>query len=491
MLVKKFEAPTMKEALELVKTHLGPEAIILSAKDNNQGFGLVGKSSVEVTAAVSETQIKKRQIAEARLRPTEKDRLRSSPARMQKQFIQKSMNRYLIDDVPSTETVIAKPTRYIDIGDDQIVPGQSQARRQSFVEESPQNANESKRRVREAARSAFSAAQATFQETKNTPVRSQPIADYSAAAKIQSQKEILSLKSEIEQLKGLLENLKRAPTHSLSVSSLHPGAHEGLPYEMSFLYTRLTESGISAEFATAICKKALTELSAEQSKKKSLVDAWAAKNMMSEILLTTDAHAQGLHVFVGGSGHGKTSALVRMASHLVIREHKSVAIVTTDTRRVGAAEQLRIYAQILNVPFAIIRSKSDWVQVLANLRGTHSILVDNPGLSLKNLEEIDLIQSLMPPADHKKTVHMVMSINQKDADAYELGRRYRLLHMDDVIFTKLDESVNHGLIYNFQKEFKLPLHSFGIGPMIPEDYELATKERVIDLVFKISKLKNT
>lgn len=488
MLVKKFEAPTMKEALNLVKTHLGPDAIILSAKDNNQGFGLVGKSSVEVTAAVSETQMKKRQIAEAKLRPEEKEKLRNSTAKVQKQFIQKSINRYLTieeDSLPQ-EPEVAAPKRYIDIGDDQVAPGQAQARRQSFVEQPQQVHSEATRRVREAARSALSAAQSTFQDTKKTAPAH--VTDYTPIQKGQNQREILSLKSEVEQLKGLLENMKRTPAPMLS--SLHPGANEGLPYEMTFLYSRLTDSGISFENAAAICKKALSELSAEQVRKKPLIDAWAAKNMLNEISLSTDPYASGLHIFVGGSGHGKTSALVRMASHLVIREHKSVAIVTTDTRRMGAAEQLKIYAQILNVPFAVVRNKADWANIVHSLKGTHAILVDNPGLSLKNLEEIDLIQELMPPADIKKVVHLVQSINQKDADAFELGRRYRLLHINDVIFTKLDESMNHGLIYNFQKEFKLPLHSFGIGPMIPEDFELATKERVIDLIFKISKLKN-
>jgi len=55
----------------------------------------------------------------------------------------------------------------------------------------------------------------------------------------------------------------------------------------------------------------------------------------------------------------------------------------------------------------------------------------------------------------------------------------------------LDESVQHGLIYNFQKKFGTPLHSFGIGPKVPEDFEAATKERVVDLIFKLTKIRKT
>ena len=80
MQVRKFEAKTMKEALELVKQHLGPEAIILSAKDNSRGFGLMGERSVEVTAAVSEETLRKKKLAEAKLREDPRTAF-SAPAR--------------------------------------------------------------------------------------------------------------------------------------------------------------------------------------------------------------------------------------------------------------------------------------------------------------------------------------------------------------------------------------------------------------------------
>src|SRR6476620_4534958 len=93
MQVKKFEAKTMKEALELVKIHLGPEAIILSAKDSHRGFGLMGERSVEVTAAVSEETLRKKKIAESRLREDLRERFQQIPASKQKEFINKAFDR--------------------------------------------------------------------------------------------------------------------------------------------------------------------------------------------------------------------------------------------------------------------------------------------------------------------------------------------------------------------------------------------------------------
>ena len=64
------------------------------------------------------------------------------------------------------------------------------------------------------------------------------------------------------------------------------------------------------------------------------------------------------------------------------------------------------------------------------------------------------------------------------------------MKVNDVIFTKLDESVNHGLIYDFQRSFGVPLHSFGIGSRIPEDFEMATRERVLDLIFRLTRINS-
>src|SRR3977135_799391 len=89
MQVKKFEAKSMKEALELVKVHLGPEAIILSAKDAHRGFGLMGEKSVEVTAAVSEETLRKKKMAESKLREDLRERFQQIPASKQREFINK------------------------------------------------------------------------------------------------------------------------------------------------------------------------------------------------------------------------------------------------------------------------------------------------------------------------------------------------------------------------------------------------------------------
>ena len=80
------------------------------------------------------------------------------------------------------------------------------------------------------------------------------------------------------------------------------------------------------------------------------------------------------------------------------------------------------------------------------------------------------------------------SVLARDEEAIDLASRYQMLGFHDVIFTRLDESSRQGLMLNFQERFRVPLHSFSYGSRIPEDYEFATKERVIDFLFKLSKV---
>ena len=117
MQVKKFEARTMKEALEMVKTQLGPDAIILSARDNNKSFGLVGEGSVEITAAVSEETLHRKKFVESRLRVEDKDKLNRSSAKIQKHIIDKMVTKYIDEKEAAAPKKITR-TRYIEIDDD-------------------------------------------------------------------------------------------------------------------------------------------------------------------------------------------------------------------------------------------------------------------------------------------------------------------------------------------------------------------------------------
>lgn len=463
MQVRKFEARTMKEALDLVKSQMGPEAIILSAKDNNKSFGLMGGSSVEVTAAITNETLKKKLLAEKKMKEEARLRFQRSSAKDQKQYIEKVFKRA---EAPSP-TPVARPLTkvpYIDIGDEMAVdhgpvrrPSSNNAPTQRYAAPAPQ------------VPTTYSTSLALTQALTAPPA-------------LKSER-VEALEVQIQELKTMLDKFNKVPQ---SFIGAHPGADEGIPYHLSDVYQRLQRRGLNSDLIVKAIRKAQATLGAESSKKSALVEGWIVQHFLKTILVSDQEKNSRYHVFVGSTGQGKTTSLVKFASQLIMKKKKRVAIVSLDTVKVGASDQLKIYAQILNVPFAVVRSAKDWETLEAKLDRVDHILVDAPGFTLKGQGEAQWLKEMLPPVRHGRELHLVQSIVARDEDVMGLAKRYSDLEFDDVIFTRIDESSRQGVMINFQNQFKKPIHSLGLGVQIPEDYELATKERIIDLIFRIT-----
>lgn len=477
MQVKKFEAKNMQEALEMVKRSLGPDAVILQAKDNASKFGIGGKSSIEVTAAVSEGMYRKKQIVEARMTEQIREKFQRTPASRQKQYIEKAFEKR--EQQPHELTTI----KYVDILDEkeELIPNPIGLNVEQALKAEQNSSASATQRIRQAAISAWNAGQETIEQP--VPKAAQHVQRHSHRAE-----EVFALKKEIKKLQGIIANFKQVPQ---TIITSHPGANEGINFELSAMFEKLTRAGVSSETAVAMLKQVQSTLSMETIKKQPYVDAWVAKRILETTRISEDRFSPTkYHVFVGGMGQGKTSTLVKFASQLVLKKRKKIIILSTDNKKIGASEQLKIFAQILNVPFCNIQSQSDWHKIDTQLKGIDHILVDFPGMHLRSEEELAYFSKMLPPTNGGRKIHYVQSLLTKDENAFKLYESYRGFGISDVIFTGLDEANQHGLIYNFQKRYNIPLHSFGIGPNIPEDFELATKERVVDLIFKLTKIKN-
>ncbi len=419
MQVKKFEARTMKDALEMVKSQMGPEAIILSVKDNQKSFGLVGDRSIEITAAVSDETLHKKNFVESKMRNQDRAKFAQVSARQQIDVIDKVIKKHLQKD-----EVRGHARRYVDIEDDYT----------------PEMAAE----VRH----------------KSEPIENQDLS---------------KLRSEIADLKELLN--RKAATHA--------GAQFGIAAHLNSTFEKLVQTGIRPEYAAELVLLVQKNLSSSQQYRKAAVEACLGRMFLSEI--KTDQCNKQIHLFVGPTGSGKTSTLIKYAGHLVVREKKRVALLSCDTEKVGASEQMKIFSQILNVPFALIKKRSDWLRVMGLLKSYDKILVDMPGKNLRTSVDTGALLNIMPPREIQEiATHLVLSVWAKDTELREMVKRYKQVHFTDLVFTGIDECSQPGLIYQIHKEVAKPLFGFGIGPRIPEDFEYATSERVIDLILQIT-----
>ncbi len=524
MQVKKFEAKSIKEAIDLVKFHLGPDAIILSAKENVKRFGLMGETSVEVTAAVSENRLRKKQFAERKLDTRSKERFLKATANNQKKFIDKVFDQSEMSSAEMEEgdelytsqaqeqtaadanaalraaaaKAAATPAvprengitgiRYADIGNDSYREGGVQTGHAPTPAANARRTNSAQTQTAAPAarptKASSSAPQSSTPQTAQTSVaQTTALTQGAISTGSVANEKISALQSEISYLKGLLDRFQRMPQGFVS---MHPGGEDGLPYELSFMFKKLTDAGMSHANVVEILKKANQLLPAEQKKKAPFVDGWVIKYLLDHLQIVDRPFKKKYQIFLGPTGQGKTSTVVKLACQLIMKAKKRVALISGDHVKVGAPDQFKIYAQILNAPYAMINSQQDWERLMPQLDDVDYVFVDTPGVNLKNPMDLDTIKNILPPTGVAADTHFVQSIMARDTEAFEIADRFRIIGFDDVIFTRLDEAVQHGLIYNFQKKFQLPLHSFGIGNSIPDDFEMATKERVVDLIFNLS-----
>ena len=148
---------------------------------------------------------------------------------------------------------------------------------------------------------------------------------------------------------------------------------------------------------------------------------------------------------------------------------------------------MKIFSQILNVPYISIRSVEDWDVVLPYLNKVDRVLVDFASLNLKSESEVEYLKNVIPYLMDQSRAHLVLSALTKETDLFEITQRYQKFNISDVIFTSMDDATSYSNILNFNLKTQLPLYAFGVGSRIPDDIEMATPERLIDLIFELTK----
>ena len=183
--------------------------------------------------------------------------------------------------------------------------------------------------------------------------------------------------------------------------------------------------------------------------------------------------------FVGPTGVGKTTTIAKIASMLKMNQKKKVALMTADTYRISAVEQLTTYANILDIPLRVIYS-ADEVAEARNQAGDYDvILVDTAGRSHKNREQRDDLEQLLNtvPPEHRE-VYLVLSATTKYRDLLRITDIYSQITDYSLIFTKLDETGSIGNILNLHMKTGAPLSYATFGQNVPDDISVIDPQNV-------------
>lgn len=188
-------------------------------------------------------------------------------------------------------------------------------------------------------------------------------------------------------------------------------------------------------------------------------------------------------LFAGPTGVGKTTTIAKIAATQSLWENRKVVLMTADTYRIAAVEQLRTYAKILSVPIEITAEPKDIQTALKKHRDADLILLDTAGRSHYDGTRIEELHALYD-AFMPDSVHLVLAANTKYRDMLNVIERMSVVPISALIFTKLDETSGYGTILNVLRDFDLPVSFFTIGQNVPNDIEIASGDRFVDFLLE-------
>ena len=188
--------------------------------------------------------------------------------------------------------------------------------------------------------------------------------------------------------------------------------------------------------------------------------------------------------FIGPTGVGKTTTIAKIASRFSVVEKKKIVLLTADTYRIAAAEQLRTYANILEVPFRIIYTPQEIRTAIEDYAAYDYIFVDTSGHSQKNTDQRDDTLALLRAADGQaeKEVYLVVSATTKYRDLLNIADTYKKLTDFRLVFTKLDETQCQGNLFNLRLHTDAPMSYVTCGQNVPDDIGEFDAQKTVKLL---------
>ncbi len=297
------------------------------------------------------------------------------------------------------------------------------------------------------------------------------------------------LSTEVAELKKELAGMR----HAITRTAYAPAQWIGVSQDQSDAYATLTAAELPAELAREIVQAAGDRLNGPRlppGRATSKTDASAFQRALAEEIssrFTTEATLgrspalPRIVALVGPPGSGKTTTLVKLAVNYGLAARRPVLLLSMDTHRVAAADQLRSYAAILGVGFQLLETVSSLAQTIEENRGKELIFIDTPGLAYGDLQDSESLAHFLATRVDIDT-HLVLPASMKAADLSRMVDAFEILRPQHLLFTKLDETRCYGPIFSEAARSGKPLSFFAAGQRIPEDLEAASPERVLEMV---------
>jgi flagellar biosynthesis protein FlhF len=263
-----------------------------------------------------------------------------------------------------------------------------------------------------------------------------------------------------------------------------------VPEELFEYYVNLIQNQVAEELAEEVIKNIQTTLRPDQRKNADVIREKLAEQlekMMPVAGPILRCKASGPHVvaLIGPTGVGKTTTVAKLAANLKLRENRRVGLITIDTYRIGAVDQLKKYADILGSPLRVVTTPQELRDAIKAMNDCEYVLIDTAGRSPADTLKLHELKNFLTVAQPDE-VHLVLSTTASQ-ECIELAiARFSEVRVDKIIFTKLDEAVHVGVILNVIRKVKKSLSYITTGQDVPDDIEVGKPRKLAQRILGVS-----
>ncbi len=438
MKVKTFTADTMAGALALVKRDLGIEAVILHTRTYRRGgvLGFGARTVVEITAT-DDARLGRRRTPDRTKRAKQAQAPQGPPPTDQ------LAGDLIRRTYAAAQTQLAKNQTDIPVVASPVIPPVA-------PRPVPQ--------------------QAPYSPPPTPP--DEHLAD-----------ELRAVKRMVKQM--LKQRRREVPVATGGGSSFKPD----IPDKLFDQYLHLLEQQVTEELAEEVIQQVRDNIDGSK-----LEDSDAIRQAVLGVIagqILTDESAGKLHptqdgrprtiALVGPTGVGKTTTVAKLAATFKIKQGKHVGLITLDTYRIAAVDQLRTYANIIGIPLHVVTSPDELRGALRLCAGCDVVLIDTAGRSQRDDPRLEQLKSLVAVADPHE-VHLVLSSTSAQSVLLDVVERFSAIKADRIIFTKLDEAVSFGVLLNVARMVNKRLSYITTGQEVPHQIEPSCPDRLAQLV---------
>jgi flagellar biosynthesis protein FlhF len=296
------------------------------------------------------------------------------------------------------------------------------------------------------------------------------------AGSLQAGETTSSVRRRPQELESLVDELCRRSRRS----EIHD-----LPDSLFRLFTDLIEADVQEELARELVERVRQEMPPRDLLDTVLVKAHLARTIEDEIRVTGPISAvsgeRRVVALVGPTGVGKTTTIAKLAANFRLKEKRKVGLITVDTYRIAAVEQLRTYADIIDLPMSVVSTPREMREAVTRMSDLEIILMDTAGRSPRDEVKIQELRAMLVEAKADE-VHLVLSAVGGAAGLRRTAEQFNTAGTTALVLTKLDEATGLGNVLPLLRACRLPLSYLTDGQNVPDDIEAASQRRLARMI---------